>query len=152
MLTGSVLIVYLEKVLVHLRDGRKLIGVLRSYDQYGEYPNPLNPAPISWPVVHTILTLLDLFALANLVLTMTVERIFHPRTKAFAEQDQGVFLVRGENVVLLGEIVSTITTSTPLLSIHFTRKLIVGMPCRTWTWRMPRSRRSPRCRGTRSRP
>lgn len=24
-----------EKVLVHLRDGRKLIGVLRSYDQYG---------------------------------------------------------------------------------------------------------------------
>lgn len=25
-----------EKVLVHVRDGRKLIGILRSYDQYGE--------------------------------------------------------------------------------------------------------------------
>lgn len=29
-----------EKVLVHLRDDRKLIGVLRSYDQYGTFPFP----------------------------------------------------------------------------------------------------------------
>lgn len=27
-----------EKVIVVLRDGRKLIGVLRSYDQYGRLP------------------------------------------------------------------------------------------------------------------
>ena len=44
---------------------------------------------------------------------MTVERIFHPPTKAYAEQDQGVFLVRGENVVLLGEIVRRPTRTPP---------------------------------------
>ncbi|KAI5479868.1 U6 snRNA-associated Sm-like protein LSm1 [Pseudohyphozyma bogoriensis] len=64
-----------EKVLVHLRDGRKLIGVLRSYDQY-----------------------------ANLVLTQTIERLFHRPSKSYAQTDRGVFLIRGENVVLLGEI------------------------------------------------
>lgn len=64
-----------KKVLVHLRDGRKLIGVLRSYDQY-----------------------------ANLVLTQTIERIFHRPSHSYAQTDRGVFLIRGENVVLLGEI------------------------------------------------
>lgn len=28
-------LIYLEKVIVILRDGRKLIGILRSYDQFG---------------------------------------------------------------------------------------------------------------------
>lgn len=28
-----------EKVLVILRDGRKLLGIFRSYDQYGMYPS-----------------------------------------------------------------------------------------------------------------
>ncbi|GAA5985535.1 hypothetical protein JCM11641_007984 [Rhodosporidiobolus odoratus] len=64
-----------EKVLVHLRDDRRLIGVLRSYDQY-----------------------------ANLVLTQTVERLYHPPSKSYAQTERGVFLVRGENVVLLGEV------------------------------------------------
>jgi len=58
---------------VVLRDGRKLHGVLRSYDQF-----------------------------ANLVLEDTVERIYHGN--AFAEHWHGLFLIRGENVVLLGEI------------------------------------------------
>lgn len=43
------------------------------------------------------------FDTANLVLEDTVERIYHGN--AFAEHWHGLFLIRGENVVLLGEIV-----------------------------------------------
>ncbi len=41
--------------------------------------------------------------LANLVIEDTVERIYHQ--DVFAEMWRGLFLIRGENVVLLGEIV-----------------------------------------------
>lgn len=61
--------------MVLLRDGRTLIGYLRSVDQY-----------------------------ANLLMQQTVERIHVG--KKFGDIPRGVFLVRGENVVLLGEIVS----------------------------------------------
>ncbi|KHN99227.1 small nuclear ribonucleoprotein (LSM1) [Metarhizium album ARSEF 1941] len=72
-----------KKLMVALRDGRKLIGVLRSWDQF-----------------------------ANLVLQSTTERIFAPKpgTDAstpqgyYADVAHGIFLVRGENVLLLGEI------------------------------------------------
>ena len=60
-------------MVVVLRDGRKLIGVLRSYDQF-----------------------------ANLVLENTLERIYHE--DAYADIRRGVYLIRGENVVLLGEV------------------------------------------------
>ena len=40
---------------------------------------------------------------ANLVLEDTVERIYHQ--DVYAERKNGLFLIRGENVVLLGEIV-----------------------------------------------
>ncbi|KAJ8105532.1 hypothetical protein ONZ43_g7392 [Nemania bipapillata] len=72
-----------KKLLLVLRDGRKLIGILRSWDQF-----------------------------ANLVLQSTVERVFatvsnpkdpHPKG-LYADQLHGIFLVRGENVLLLGEI------------------------------------------------
>ena len=43
--------------------------------------------------------------LANLVLEDTVERIYHQ--DVFAEAWRGLFLIRGENVVLLGEVVCT---------------------------------------------
>ena len=33
-----------------------------------------------------------------------MERIYYPPEKLFAEQQHGVMLVRGENVVLLGEV------------------------------------------------
>ncbi|KAG8903954.1 SM-like, degradation of cytoplasmic mRNAs and positively regulates transcription initiation [Tulasnella sp. 403] len=62
-----------KKMLVILRDGRKLIGVLRSYDQF-----------------------------ANLVLEDTVERLYHG--PAYGDIHRGVYLIRGENVVLLGEV------------------------------------------------
>lgn len=41
--------------------------------------------------------------LANLVLQDTIERIFVK--DAYADINRGIFLVRGENVLLLGEIV-----------------------------------------------
>ena len=44
-----------------------------------------------------------LTVLANLLLQNTVERIFTGDT--YGEIDRGVLLVRGENVVLVGEIV-----------------------------------------------
>ncbi|KAJ2987369.1 hypothetical protein NUW58_g4549 [Xylaria curta] len=72
-----------KKLLLVLRDGRKLIGILRSWDQF-----------------------------ANLVLQSTVERVFATvpdprdphRRGLFADKLHGIFLVRGENVLLLGEI------------------------------------------------
>ncbi|KAF2760635.1 putative small nuclear ribonucleoprotein [Pseudovirgaria hyperparasitica] len=62
-----------KKLMVALRDGKKLIGVLRSWDQFG-----------------------------NLVLQGTVERMYVQNL--FADVPRGVFLIRGENVLLLGEI------------------------------------------------
>ena len=64
----------IEKVIVVLRDGRTLIGLLRSVDQF-----------------------------ANLVLHRTIERIHVG--KEYGDIPRGVFIVRGENVALLGEIV-----------------------------------------------
>nr|CAB3263558.1 U6 snRNA-associated Sm-like protein LSm1 [Phallusia mammillata] len=62
-----------KKQLVVLRDGRILIGYLRSVDQF-----------------------------ANLVLQNTVERIHVD--SMYGDIPRGVFVVRGENVVLLGEV------------------------------------------------
>ncbi|KAK9368362.1 hypothetical protein V1509DRAFT_623850 [Lipomyces kononenkoae] len=62
-----------KKLLVVLRDGRKLIGILRSFDQY-----------------------------ANLVLQDTIERIIVDAM--YSDIERGVYIVRGENVVLVGEI------------------------------------------------
>lgn len=59
--------------MVLLRDGRTLIGYLRSVDQF-----------------------------ANLVLHRTIERI-HVGNE-YGDIPRGVFIIRGENVVLLGEI------------------------------------------------
>ncbi|CCJ28830.1 unnamed protein product [Pneumocystis jirovecii] len=62
-----------KKLMVILRDGKKLIGILRSFDQY-----------------------------ANLVLQGTVERIYVDQV--YGDIPRGVFIIRGENVVLVGEI------------------------------------------------
>jgi len=62
-----------KKLLVQLRDGRKIVGYLRSFDQF-----------------------------ANLVLETAVERIVVGYL--YSEKPLGLYVVRGENVVLLGEI------------------------------------------------
>ncbi|KAL3222891.1 hypothetical protein MRX96_028322 [Rhipicephalus microplus] len=71
--TASLLEELDKKLLVFLRDGRTLIGYLRSIDQF-----------------------------ANLVLHQTVERIHVGRQ--YGDIPRGVFVIRGDNVVLLGEI------------------------------------------------
>ncbi|OAA67164.1 small nuclear ribonucleoprotein [Niveomyces insectorum RCEF 264] len=79
-----------KKLVVVLRDGRKVLGVLRTWDQF-----------------------------ANLILQSTIERTFlppggfdaaaAPESAAqghglYADVPRGTYLVRGENVLLLGEI------------------------------------------------
>lgn len=61
-----------KRTFVWLRDGRKLFGVLRSYDQF-----------------------------ANLTLTDTYERFY--AGLEYAQVYHGVYLIRGENVVLCGD-------------------------------------------------
>ena len=48
---------------------------------------------------------LILWAIANLVLQDTVERIY--ARDVYADIRRGIYLVRGENVLMLGEIVRT---------------------------------------------
>lgn len=107
-----------EKVIVVLRDGRKLIGVLRSYDQYGELvclvertdgPVQQGGGPTSdvqplHPIHHCDMPP------ANLVLMDTVERL--QAGNLYAEVPRGLYLIRGENVVLLGEIVRLASLTT----------------------------------------
>lgn len=69
-----------RKIFVQLRDGKNIFGILRTFDQF-----------------------------ANLVLQDAVERIYLPaqgsnEQERFAETYRGVFMVRGENVVMLGEL------------------------------------------------
>ncbi|ABN67947.1 predicted protein [Scheffersomyces stipitis CBS 6054] len=78
-----------RKIFVLLRDGRNLFGILRTFDQF-----------------------------ANLVLQDTVERIYldndkkqpEPQEdgsieqKRFGQAYRGIFMVRGENVVMMGEL------------------------------------------------
>lgn len=75
-----------EKLMVLLRDGRTLIGFLRSVDQF-----------------------------ANLVLHRTIERI-HVGNE-YGDIPRGIFIIRGENVVLLGEIDRDKESKLPLKEI-----------------------------------
>uniref|UniRef100_A0A1A9WBX6 U6 snRNA-associated Sm-like protein LSm1 n=1 Tax=Glossina brevipalpis TaxID=37001 RepID=A0A1A9WBX6_9MUSC len=75
-----------KKLMVLLRDGRTLIGYLRSVDQF-----------------------------ANLVLHRTIERIHVGNN--YGDIERGVFIIRGENVVLLGEIDISKELKLPLKEI-----------------------------------
>jgi len=75
-----------KKLMVYLRDGRTLIGILRSVDQF-----------------------------ANLVLHRTIERI-HVGNH-YGDIERGVFVIRGENVVLLGEVDESKDTSQILKKV-----------------------------------
>lgn len=75
-----------KKLMVLLRDGRTLIGYLRSVDQFG-----------------------------NIVLHRTIERIHVD--KEYGDIPRGIFIVRGENVVLLGEIDREKEENLPLTEV-----------------------------------
>ena len=62
-----------KRLMVMLRDGKTLIGDLRTIDQF-----------------------------ANLVLGNTLERIYV--NKCYGDIPRGMFMIRGENVVLAGEL------------------------------------------------
>lgn len=62
-----------KKLILVLRDGRKLVGILRSFDQF-----------------------------ANVVLEAAVERVVVGTQ--FCDLPLGLYIVRGENVVLLGTL------------------------------------------------
>lgn len=71
---GTALVEELDrKLLIQLRDGRKIIGVLRSFDQF-----------------------------ANLVLEHAVERIIVGNV--YSDIPLGIYLLRGENLVLMGQV------------------------------------------------
>lgn len=84
--TASLLEELDKRLLVVLRDGRTLIGYLRSVDQF-----------------------------ANLVLHRCIERIHVGRE--YGDIQRGVFVVRGENVVLLGEIDPEQEAQSPLKEV-----------------------------------
>mmetsp|Transcript_30071 Transcript_30071/g.69475 ORF Transcript_30071/g.69475 Transcript_30071/m.69475 type:complete len:139 (+) Transcript_30071:32-448(+) len=64
-----------KKLLIILRDGRKLLGWLRTFDQY-----------------------------ANLLVEHIVERHILFEEKVYADVYLGTLLIRGENVCLFGEV------------------------------------------------
>lgn len=80
-----------KKLMVSLRDGRKLIGVLRSWDQFG---TGICDA-FGWSAAKPR-------DVGNLIIQDTIERLFVHNL--YADIERGLFLVRGENVLLLGEI------------------------------------------------
>ena len=92
-----------ERMLVQLRDGRKIIGLMRSFDQF-----------------------------ANIVLENAVERVIVDTR--FADVPLGLYVIRGENVVLLGEMVrihalthaqhQTCASLLPLPTAHHVRGLL----------------------------
>lgn len=84
--TASLLEELDKKLMVLLRDGRTLIGYLRSVDQF-----------------------------ANIVLHRTIERIHVG--KEYGDIPRGIFIVRGENVVLLGEIDKEKEKDLPLTEV-----------------------------------
>lgn len=87
-----------ERLLVVLRDGRTMIGYLRSVDQFGEWSYLLCHCSVN------VCWLAGSLSAANLLLQDTVERIHVG--KQFGDIPRGIYLVRGENVALCGEIVS----------------------------------------------
>ena len=59
------------------------------------------------PSINTVFLALALLMLANLVMQDAVERIFVG--DVYGDKEVGIYIIRGENVVLLGEIVHLIS-------------------------------------------
>merc|ERR1711879_534757 len=75
-----------KRILVVLRDGRTLIGILRSFDHF-----------------------------ANVVLENTTERLFVGN--AYGDIPLGLFIVRGDNIVLIGDLNTEKEKDQPLREV-----------------------------------
>ncbi|KAK8093780.1 hypothetical protein PG997_000465 [Apiospora hydei] len=84
-----------KKLLICLRDGRKLTGILRSWDQFGTFGFCAAAAAAAAPLVSAATT--------HICASAGRHRGF-PVKGYYADKSHGIFLVRGENVLLLGEI------------------------------------------------
>lgn len=75
--TAAAIIGFVDrKVSAILVDGRSIIGVLRTFDQFG-----------------------------NLVIHDSVERIYFTDTKEYAESSvQQIYVIRGENILMMGDL------------------------------------------------
>lgn len=111
----------LEKLMIVLRDGRTLIGYLRTVDQFGLYK--LTECS-DGPYCLSVRSERFLCHTANLVLHRTVERIHVG--KQYGDIPRGIFVIRGENVILLGEVVRSCESSIILSYIVFCLKLNHG--------------------------
>lgn len=127
------LVAQLDKdVLIELLDGRHLIGVLRSFDQFGTTKRA-NPSfaranvPLSCAIVVP-------FRAGNMVLEGARER--HYIDREYADVPLGLYIVRGENVVFLGETVSSLL----FFSRSFSSRVIISrFACRRNRTRRVRS-------------
>ncbi|KAL8458732.1 hypothetical protein ACS0TY_036295 [Phlomoides rotata] len=87
-----------KKLLVLLRDGRKLLGLLRSFDQF-----------------------------ANAVLEGACERVIVG--DLYCDIPLGLYIIRGENVVLIGELVCAFYFENfyrPFCVLAYVRSDLVG--------------------------
>jgi U6 snRNA-associated Sm-like protein LSm1 len=88
---------FLEKLIVLLRDGRKLLGTLCSFDQFGTvYPHIFTYFP-------AIRSSFNVYFAANVVLQGACERVIVG--ELYCDVPLGLYVIRGENVVLIGELV-----------------------------------------------
>ena len=74
----------IPQVMIILRDSKHLIGILRSFDHF-----------------------------MNITLESTYERIILKEHKAYCDAYVGVYVVRGDNIVLLGEVDEEKDTNNP---------------------------------------
>jgi U6 snRNA-associated Sm-like protein LSm1 len=81
-----------KKLMILLRDGRTLIGYLRSVDQFANL------------VLHRAIGLLTLLIPRISTHFLVISERIHVNDK-YGDMERGIFIIRGENVVLLGEIV-----------------------------------------------
>ena len=121
-----------ERLLVILRDGRKLIGILRSFDQFGKGFDKkgqhvfLCPHFSGWCDSYFRLTMPTPCA-ANVVIEGAVERVIVG--SKYCDLPLGLYIIRGENVVLIGALVCTSTSPLFVLCVplHITDKEWLGV-------------------------
>ncbi|CAF4191789.1 unnamed protein product [Rotaria socialis] len=92
-----------KQLMVMLRDGRTLIAFLRSLDQFGR-----DKGYDEWSIRYC-------FLVGNLVLHQAFERICIGHQ--YADIPRGLFVIRGENVLFIGELDFHQPLRVPLIEV-----------------------------------